>query len=144
MKIRGVIPVAVLAMMLALSGCAVLVVGGVATGGAVVYLNKVEGTVQAPVPETQSAAREALAGFGLDVIEDAHDMETGRLKSRYADGKPVWVSLEAIGPTVTEVTVRVGVVAETARARKIMSAIRSNISEQGGEEVARSSELEEP
>jgi len=140
MRLKEMVSILSLAMMLTLSGCAVLVAGGVAAGGAVVYLNKVESTVQSPVPAAHEAARESLVDFGLDVVEDAHDMETGRLKSKFADGKYVWVSLESAGPAATAITVRVGIVGETERAQKIMNAIKSHLPQGGGDVVAESSD----
>jgi hypothetical protein len=110
-----------------LAGCPLLLVGGAAAGGTAVYLNKVDKVVPFPVPVVQDAARKALADLELTAYQDRGDAEVGVLKAKFADDQNLDVDLNAETPRSTKITVRVGIVAQTDRAQRVLDAITNRL-----------------
>ena len=116
--------------MLALCGCPLLLVGGgaVAGGGAAVYYRgRLRETLNAPLPQARKAAAGALEDLELPVLVDKADSLTGRLESRYADGKDVRIDLKAVVDTHTEVTIRVGTFGDKERAVAILHKMKNRL-----------------
>jgi hypothetical protein len=115
---------AALAMPLAGGGCAVALVGA-AGGTGYVYAKGQQGDrFHAPVPRAHKAALGALAELGLSATADRGDNITASIESEFADGAHVWIDIKETSPAETEVTVRVGVMGDVDRARRILAGIR--------------------
>lgn len=116
---------AVLAVtMLAASGCFWLVVGAAAGGSAAVYYQgRLEQTLDADLKTCHVAAERALADLKLRPTRNRADAATAHLESSYADGKRVWIDMEAVG-NATQVTVRVGLIGDKDRSLKILDGIK--------------------
>ena len=117
---------AVLAVtMLAASGCFWLVVGAAAGGSAAVYYQgRLQQSLGADVATCRKAAESTLADLKLPVLQSRADAVTGHLESEYSDGKHVWIDLESVGPNITKVTIRVGLMGDQARSVTILEGIK--------------------
>jgi hypothetical protein len=111
------------------SGCLALAVG--ATGGAAgaVYLmGKLEDEPAQPVTVVHTAATVGVKDLELPIREDRGDKLTAHLESEFADGKHVWIDLDSVADSRTQITIRVGVLGDEVRSRKILAAIKARLS----------------
>jgi len=111
------------AVMLAATGC--LLLAGAAGGGAaaVYYEGNLQQTLSADLDTCHVAAERALADLKLRATKNRADAVTAHLESEYADGKHVWVNMEAVGKA-TQVTVRVGLLGDKERSLAILDGIK--------------------
>jgi len=110
------------------SGCAAVVVGGAAgAGGAMYFTGKLEDTINRPVTKVYDASLRALKQMGLPVLEHEHDSMTAKIKSLFADDKKVWIDIESVTVDTSRITVRVGLIGDEAKSRRILESIRKNL-----------------
>ena len=124
--------VAVVAVALLASGCQLLLLGGAAgagAGAASYYLGKLDKTVAYDVPETHQAAVAALESMELPIMQDRSDRISAHIESEFADGKPVWIDIEASGENDSTITIRVGYVGDKNRAMRILDAMEERLSD---------------
>lgn len=110
-------------------GCiAAAAVGGAAAGAgaAIYYAGKDEQTFNAPLPKVFDAASAALHDQGLKATESRQDKASGHLESEYADGKHVWIDMEAEGK-LTQFSVRVGVLPDKDREDAILEGVKMRL-----------------
>ncbi len=111
------------------AGCLWLAVG--ATGGAagaVYVMGKLEEEFTQPVPTVHKAAAAGIKDLDLPILEDKGDKVTAHLESEFADGKHVWIDLDLVADSRTKITIRVGVMGDEVRSRKILAAIKRHLS----------------
>ena len=129
-KLRALLLVTVAGACVLSAGCLFLAAAGGAAAGAgaaIYYSGRLEKTVSAPLADTYEAALAALEREELPVVERRRDALTGRITSRYADDKQVWIDLEAVDGGFTRVRIRVGVIGDEQRATRLMSAIEAGL-----------------
>ena len=117
-------------VLLVSGGCELLLLGGAAGAGAGAtsyYLGKLEKTVPHRVPATHKAAVKALRGLGLELSQNRSDRVSAHLESEFADGKPVWVDIDAAGELGSTITIRVGWMGDKARAQRILNEIQKRL-----------------
>ncbi len=116
-------------LVLVTSGCLVAALGGAAAGAgaAVYYKGKLTQTLDKPLDVVHRAAISTLRQRGLPVLEDRHDNFTAGIKSQYADGKDVRITLERSGDSNTRVTIRVGLMGDEMRAMDLLDRIKMNL-----------------
>jgi Protein of unknown function (DUF3568) len=125
------LPSLVLCVLLAFlcSGCIALVVGAAGgVAGAVYVTGKLKDEVNNDVSTVHNATVAALAELGLKVLEDKADKVTAHVESEFSDGEHVWIDLESLWGSRTSLTIRVGVMGDEVRARKIHDAIKRHLS----------------
>jgi hypothetical protein len=109
-------------------GCAPLVFFGAGTAAGVAGYRYYEGSLtviyQAPFMETWDASVQALNQMNLSVQSSSHDITSGKITSRKADGKPVTLSLKYRSTQETEVIIRVGHLGDKTRSMAIKEEIR--------------------
>jgi hypothetical protein len=131
MKTRKLMCAAACGLLLAAAGgcLAAAAVGGAAAGAgaATYYVGKYEQTFTAPLPKVYDAAAAVLRGQGLEVEVEKRDKLTGHLEAEYADGKHVWIDMEALPEGGTKTGVRVGLVPDKDRAFAILEGIRKGL-----------------
>lgn len=111
------------------SGCfwmAVGAAGGVA--GTVYMMGKLKDEVNYDVSTVHNATVAALAELGLKVLEDKADKVTAHVESEFSDAEHVWIDLESLWGSRTSLTIRVGVMGNEVRTRKIHDAIKRHLS----------------
>ena len=114
---------------LALSGCAAVVVGGAAAAGAgyLWFNGNLEHTLDSALPKVEVATRQALEGLDLVGIETRADKLKGRVTARMADGTKVTVKLKAMDFETTSVRIRVGTFGDQAISEQILRHIERRL-----------------
>ena len=117
-----------LALMVASSGCVALAVG--ATGGAagaVYVMGKFKEEINHSVPAVHEATLAGLQDLDLPVLEDKADKLTAHIESKFADDTRVWIDLDSVAESRTRLTIRVGVMGDEGRSRRIVDAIQKHL-----------------
>ena len=74
-----------------------------------------------------TATLAALKELELPVIEDKKDQMSAKIESRFADGKTVWIDIDAVTNDSSKVTIRVGTFGDEVRSRKILDRIHHHL-----------------
>jgi hypothetical protein len=131
MTMRNLVCLAVCVPLLgAAAGClAAVAVGGAAAGAgaATYYVGQYEQTFDAPVAKVYAAASAVLRAQGLELTVERRDKVSGHLESEYADGKHVWIDMEAQPDGATKLSVRVGLVPDKDRALAIIEGVKKGL-----------------
>lgn len=93
------------------------------TAGTVYVMGGLKDRLNAPVPKVRQAVAAGLKDLGLPIREDRGDKLTAHLESEFSDGAHVWITMESAADSQTDTTIRVGVVGDEARSRKILEAL---------------------
>ncbi len=110
------------------TGCTALVIGAAGgAAGAVYIMGKLQEEVSYDVRTVHEAVVAGLKDLELKVLEDRSDKLSAHLESRFADGTKVWVGLEALEPSRTKITIRVGLTGDEVRSRRILEAIKRHL-----------------
>ena len=93
------------------SGCAALVVGAGAGAGVYTYVSgELKRTYNAPFEKAVSDSLDALQSLKITVINKESGGITTTINAEKSDKSPVTVNITLLGPNITEVSVRTGVV----------------------------------
>lgn len=96
---------------LCLSGCFLLVAGAAGGAGTSVWLGgKLTQEFHVSYERTIDAAKRALSSLRLDLVKETKETTVTQLKSKYTDGKEIWIDIRKISGNSTKVEVRVGAV----------------------------------
>ncbi len=119
---------ATLLVVLSLSGCVALAIGGAAGAAGVMYHEgRLVDKVNAPIDRAYDAALSTLAAKKLAVSSKSADIASAHIKSKYADGKELWIDIEAITSEVCEIKIRVGITGDQDRAIDLLEGIKSRL-----------------
>ena len=124
------VPGLVLCVVLAFfcSGCFWIAVGAAGgAAGAVYVMGKLKDEENYDVSTVHKATVAALAELGLKVLEDKADKVTAHVESEFSDSEHVWIDMESLVNSRTSLTIRVGVMGNEVRARKIHDAIKRHL-----------------
>ncbi len=106
------------------AGCVALVAGGAAGAGTVAYFKgQLDEEIKAPEAKVYAASISALRELKLPVIEDNHDNFTAKIKSKLANGKDIWISVESVTGGTSKITIRVGIFGDEEKSRMLSDAI---------------------
>ncbi len=123
--------VLLLALAMAISGCAEAVLIGVgAAGGAGAALwskGKMVEELDASFSRAHTASIAALNDLELPVNKDVKGGLKAKIESRFPDGKYVSIDIRAVTESSSKITVRVGTFGDKARSEKILGAIHQHI-----------------
>ena len=113
-------------LLLNIYGCVALLAGAVAGTGTAVWLSgKLTREFNASYERTINAAEKALRSLKLKVTKEAKEANVTQLKSKYSDGREVWIDIRKVTENSTKVEVRVGAVSpDKAAADKILKRIQ--------------------
>ena len=110
------------------SGCVALAVGAAGgVAGAVYVMGKLQEELPYPIATVHDAALQGLRDLDLPVLEDKTDKLAAHVESKLADGTHVWIDLDSVGDSRTKLTIRIGVVGDESRSRKILDAIKKHL-----------------
>ncbi|HAM50705.1 MAG TPA: hypothetical protein DCP92_08455 [Nitrospiraceae bacterium] len=115
-----------------MTGCVALVAGGAAGAGVVYIKGQLNENINEPVPRVYDASISALKELGLPLIDYDHDTVSAKIKSKFADGDDIWIEIEAVTAESSKITVRVGVMGDENKSRKILDVIHKHLSESEG------------
>jgi hypothetical protein len=125
---KGSLMSVLISICLLASGCIAFVAGGAAVGAGIVwYKGKLHDTVSAPLPRVHEAVRAGLGDLGIKPKEDKGDALTAELKAKLGDDREVWIDLKAETPTITKISIRVGLFGDEDFSRRILSAARKHL-----------------
>ena len=118
-----------------ISGCAgaALVAGGAVGAGGMVYVKgKLQEQLNSPLAKVHEATLAALKDFELPVREDKKDLLVAKVRSQLANGDPIWIKLSSLSEESTEITIRVGILGNETRSRRLLGKIRGHLIDVGG------------
>jgi len=124
---RILLTILLVAQMLGASGCVLLVGAAGGAGGTVYVMGKLKEDLNAPVPKVKRAAVAGLKDLGLPVLKDKGDQLTASLESEFSDGKHVWIDIEARDESSSQIGIRVGLLGDEQRSRRVLKAIRQHL-----------------
>ncbi len=118
---------ACMTLLFCLSGCAAVVVGGVAAGGTYYYvtgwLNK---DYSASLNQAYTASLEACKELGLAIQKRHKNLTEASIDAKDSD-RDVWISLESKTANVTKISVRVGLTGDKIASQRIHEAIAKRL-----------------
>ena len=92
-------------------GCFAVLAGTAGGAGTAGWLSgKLTQEFHASYDRTINAAKSALRSLSLGLIKETRSAEITQLKSKYTDGKEIWIDVRKISEDSTKVEVRVGAV----------------------------------
>lgn len=113
-------------LVLTMYGCFVIIAGTAAGVGTAVWLSdKLTQEFNAPYDRTIDAAEAALRSLKLEITKKTREAEVTQLRSKYSDGKEVWIDIRKITENSTKVEVRVGALSpDKAASERILKRIK--------------------
>jgi hypothetical protein len=114
-------------LLLNIYGCFAVVAGAAGGGGTAFWLSgKLTQEVNAPYTKTISAAESALRSLNLEITKETKEDNVAQLKSKYTDGKEIWIDVRKVTEYSSKVEVRVGAVKpDKEAADKILKRIQN-------------------
>ncbi|MDC0336466.1 DUF3568 domain-containing protein [Pseudodesulfovibrio sp.] len=110
-----------------LSGCGAVIVGGAAAAGTYAYVNgDASGTYFATIDDAFKASLATCKELGIPVVKQTKDGSSGEILGKYA-GDSVTISLDLVGDSITEITVRVGLWGNEHASRRIHNNISQRL-----------------
>ena len=111
------------------SGCVALAVGAASgVAGAIYVMGKLQEELNHPIAAVHEATLQGLRDLDLPISENKADKLSAHVESKLTDGTHVWIDLDSIADSRTKLTIRVGVVGDESRSRKILAAIKARLS----------------
>lgn len=107
-------------------GCVALLAGAAGGAGTAVWLSgKLTQEFHAPYERTISAAKTALKSLNMELEKETHEETVTQLKSKYSDGREIWVDIRKVSEDSSKVEVRVGTLGSNKEAAgKILKRIQ--------------------
>lgn len=113
-------------IMLSMYGCFAVVAGTAGGAGTAAWLSgKLTQEFHATYDRTITASKSALRSLKLDLVKETRDENVTQLKSKYSDGKEIWIDIRKVSDDSTKVEVRVGAISpDKEAADKILKKIQ--------------------
>jgi len=111
-------------------GCTALLLGagaGAGVAGATYVMGKLEDEVEVSVTKVHHAAVAALKSLDLPVDKNRRDKLSAEIESETADQKKIWISIHSLGQTRSKISIRVGLIGDEVRSRRILEAMRQRL-----------------
>jgi hypothetical protein len=127
---KQLIMISLIGLYLLISGCAPLLVAGGAgagAGGVIWYKGELRDTLNASVPHARLAVITSLKDLNLSILEEKKDNLVVKIKSQFADGKKIWISLESLNKTTAKIKIRVGTLGDEYRSRRILELTKKHL-----------------
>lgn len=114
-------------LLLSTYGCIAIVGGAAGGGGTAVWLSgKLTQQFNASYDHTIDAAKKSLDSLKLELVRETREENITQLKSKYTDGKEIWIDVHKVTVNSTKVEVRVGAISpDKEAAQKILKRIQS-------------------
>ncbi len=114
-------------LLLNIYGCFALFAGAAAGAGTAVWLSdKLTQEFHAPYDRTINATKTALESLKLEVTKETRAGNVTQIRSKYTDGKDIWIDINKITENSTKVSVRVGAVSpDKVASDKILKRIQN-------------------
>ena len=106
------------------SGCAAIVAGGAAAGGAIWYRGELRENLPGSVEQVCKAADRSMKNFKFTIKDSKSDKLRGEINVEMADGTDVKISVRSQGDKVSEIRIRVGIMGDEKVSRQIIEDIK--------------------
>lgn len=111
-----------------LSGCAAVIIGGVAGAGTYAYIRgEMKGNENASLDRTWSATLAAMKDMEFTVSTQQKDSLQARLIARTALDKKIEINLTKISDNLTEISIRVGTFGDQTLSHTIVQSIEKRL-----------------
>ena len=107
-----------------LSGCAAIIAGGAAAGGAIWYKGELKESVAGPVSRVHAAGIQAVKNLKFTVVKQNNDEVQGEIEGQMANGTDVKINMKSEGNNVTEVRIRVGIMGDEKVSRRLIEEMK--------------------
>jgi len=105
-------------------GCVAVLAGAAAGGGTAIWLTgKLTKEVSEPFEKSLAAAKQALKSMGLRIEKETITDSVAQIRSKYTDGRGIWVDIHPLTQGSSRIEVRVGAAGDKEVSRKIMDKI---------------------
>ncbi|OEU66864.1 MAG: hypothetical protein BA863_02665 [Desulfovibrio sp. S3730MH75] len=112
---------------LSLSGCGALLLGGAAAGGTYAYVaGEASRQYKANLSTTYQSALKTCQSLGLKIEKKAKRLSDASIKAVDVDTS-VSISIKSVSSTVSEVSVRYGILGDEQASQRILSGIQRNL-----------------
>ncbi|MDD5477574.1 MAG: DUF3568 family protein [Candidatus Omnitrophica bacterium] len=113
-------------VLLNICGCFALLAGAGAGAGTAAWLSgKLTQEFHATYAQTINASKKALRSLKLELTKETKEINVAQLKSKYSDGKEIWIDIRKVTEDSTKVEIRVGAVSpDKDAADKILKRIQ--------------------
>lgn len=114
------------ALLLSLYGCIAILAGAAGGASTAVWLSgKMVQQVNAPYERTVDGAKTALKYMGLELTRESKAKDVDQIRSRYADGRKIWIDVRPVTATSSRIEVRVGLFGDKAASDSLLKKIVS-------------------
>ncbi len=108
-----------------LCGCALLVGGAAGGAGTAFWMSgKLSEEVNTSYEKTINAAKKALKSLDMAIDKETKLDEVTQIRSKYDDGREVWIDVRPLTQKTSKVEIRVGVKGDEAASTKIFKRIK--------------------
>ena len=116
--------VLVLFLAVGLSGCVALLAGTAGGVGTATWLGgKLTEEVKTSFDRSIAGAKTGLKSLNLEVTKFVKEDTVAQIRSKYSDGREIWIDVHKLTDTSSRIEVRVGVAGDKEAARKILDRI---------------------
>jgi hypothetical protein len=114
-------------LLLNICGCFLIIAGTAGGSGTAIWLSgKLTQDVNASYERTVTAAANALKSLRLPINKESRESEVTQFRSKYTDGKEIWIDVRKVTETASKVEVRVGAIQPNKEAaEKILNKIQA-------------------
>ncbi len=114
-------------LLLNICGCFLIIAGTAGGSGTAIWLSgKLSQDVNASYDRAVTATANALKSLKLTINKESREAEITQFRSKYTDGKEIWIDVRKVTETVSKVEVRVGAVQPNKEAaEKIINKIQA-------------------
>lgn len=125
---RSMVVVMLLPAILLNVGCAGLLVGATAGGGAVAYVKgELQTEKQAPIDEVYPATVQALEDSKITIHEKKQDAMSAKIDGELANGKSLNIWFERESTNITKLGIRIGTFGDEKKSRFILEKINEHL-----------------
>jgi hypothetical protein len=114
-----------------LSGCSLLIIGGLAAGAgagtAIFFKGRLEDSLEASLAKSRTATLAALREMNLPVLSDKSHPNMARIESETVDKRRVSIELQATASKCTAVIIRVGMMGDETFSKELLSRMRAKL-----------------
>lgn len=111
-------------LVIGISGCVALLAGTAGGVGTASWLSgKLTQEVNASFDRSTEGAKAAIKSLNLEVTKVVKEESVAQIRSKYSDGREVWVDVHRLTDSTSRIEVRVGVAGDKEAARKILDRI---------------------
>lgn len=116
--------VVIAAFLASASGCVAVVAGTAGGAGTAVWLaGKLSQDVDASRDKVAGATRSALKSLKMTVTKETRADDVTQIRTKYTDGREVWIDIRPATSSSSKVDVRVGAVGDKEAADRILKKI---------------------